>query len=321
MSSFRGYFQTLSWKVLLLAMLPVALLLAFTFGYVIPTLHEVVLNSKKAGIKAVIESTMGILDNQEEEIRAGRRTREMGQSRAKALISTMHFDGSNYIYIQGPGPQVLAHPNGGIVNKPMEALEPSLAKLFRDLDRAGQDSKGGFWEYPFAKPGQKGLYPKITYVKKFEPWGWIMGAGVYLDDMEREFRGIALGITVISLIIAGVTFFASVRMVRAISRSLASAVDMMAELGRGHLGLRLKTERKDEIGVLSRAMDAFADDLQGIVKGLQGIAAGDLSRDFQAHDAQDEIAPALQKATESLRGMSADARVNKLFHYTFFWVQ
>jgi methyl-accepting chemotaxis protein len=295
--------------VLLLAMLPVALLLAFTFAYVIPTLHEAVLNSKKAGVKAVVESTMGILDNQEEEIRAGRRTREMGQMRAKALISTMHFDGGNYIYIQGPGPVVLAHPRAELINQPMEKLEPSLGKLFRDLDQAAQDPKGGFWEYPFSKPGAKGLFPKVTYVKKFQPWGWIMGAGVYLDDMEREFRGIALGITAISLLIAGVTFVASLRMVRAISKALSGAVDMMAELGRGHLGRRLKTERKDEIGVLSRAMDAFADDLQVIVKGLQGLAAGDLARDFQAHDAQDEITPALQQATNALRGMSADAQM------------
>jgi methyl-accepting chemotaxis protein len=94
---------------------------------------------------------------------------------------------------------------------------------------------------------------------------------------------------------------------RSISQPLAKGVDMMNEMSKGHLSSRLKMERKDEIGILARAMDTFTDDLQGMVKGLQAIAAGDLSRDFVAIDAQDEINPALKKATETLRGMSGEA--------------
>jgi len=96
---------------------------------------------------------------------------------------------------------------------------------------------------------------------------------------------------------------------RSISRPLQKGVDMMSEMSKGHLGSRLKMERRDEIGVLARAMDQFTDDLQKLVQGLQAIAAGDLSRDFVAIDGQDEINPALKKATETLRGMSADAQM------------
>lgn len=188
MSKLQSYFKTLSWKVLLLAMLPVLAFLTFTFAYVLPRLHDVFLNTKKASVKAVVDATTGILDNQVDEIRQGRRTQEVGQSRAKALISTMHFDGNNYIYIQGPGPVMLAHPRKDILDRPTDTLEPRLAKLFRDLDRVGQTPEGGYWEYEFTKEGQQGLFPKVTYVKKFQPWNWIVGAGIYIDDMEREFR-------------------------------------------------------------------------------------------------------------------------------------
>ncbi|MBI4913459.1 MAG: MCP four helix bundle domain-containing protein [Acidobacteria bacterium] len=96
---------------------------------------------------------------------------------------------------------------------------------------------------------------------------------------------------------------------RSIARPLAKGVEMMNEMAKGHLGMRLKMDRKDEIGALAKAMDGFTDDLQSVVQGLQQIAAGDLSRDFQAHDAQDEIAPALKKATETLRAMSSEAKM------------
>ena len=303
----RRYFQTLSWKVLLLAMMPVVLLLTLTFGYIVPSLHEVVLNAKKAGVKAVVDSTMGILENQEEEIRAGRRTLAVAQMRAKALLGTMHFDGNNYLFIQGPGPQMLAHPRSDILNKPLDALDPALAKLLLNLDRVGQNPDGGFLHYEFSKPGSKALHPKVTYVKMFKPWGWLIGAGDYLDNLERDFRAMMLGITLFSLLIAGLTFLATVWMVHGIARALSGVIERMGELGRGHLGRRLKSARKDEIGDLARAMDGFTDNLQGIVGGLQEIAKGDLGREWVVSDAKDEIIPALRQVRTNLMALTEDA--------------
>ena len=93
-----------------------------------------------------------------------------------------------------------------------------------------------------------------------------------------------------------------------ITRPLARGVEMMQELGKGHLGLRLRLGRKDEIGQLTAAMDQFADALQGEVVGaLKQVARGDLSAEVKAKDAQDEIAPALSATITSLRGLVAEA--------------
>ena len=70
---------------------------------------------------------------------------------------------------------------------------------------------------------------------------------------------------------------------RSISAPLAQGVHMIQELALGHLGLRLKMNRKDEVGVLAAAMDAFADDLQvNVVGTMKKIAAGDLTTDVTA---------------------------------------
>ncbi|WP_306600142.1 methyl-accepting chemotaxis protein [Geothrix sp. 21YS21S-2] len=94
---------------------------------------------------------------------------------------------------------------------------------------------------------------------------------------------------------------------RSITRPMALGVDMMNEMSKGHLGKRLKMERKDEIGELARAMDGFADNLQGVVGGLAEIAKGDLTRDWTATDAQDEINPALKTVRANLLAMVEDA--------------
>jgi methyl-accepting chemotaxis protein len=93
-----------------------------------------------------------------------------------------------------------------------------------------------------------------------------------------------------------------------ITKPLTQGVTMMQEMAKGHLGMRLKMDRQDEIGMLAGAMDTFAEDLQkNVVSTVIKIGDGDVSTDLKAKDSQDEISPAIQKTTESLRGLIAEA--------------
>ena len=95
---------------------------------------------------------------------------------------------------------------------------------------------------------------------------------------------------------------------RNISVPMTKGVEMMQELGMGHLGRRLQMNRTDEIGVLAQTMDRFADDLQvQVVGSMQKLAAGDVTVEVQAKDSQDEIGVALQTIVASLRGLVAEA--------------
>ena len=60
------------------------------------------------------------------------------------------------------------------------------------MERVAQNPAGGFHAYEFPKPGQPGLFPKQSYVRTFAPWGWTVGTGIYVDDVDRTIRGIAL---------------------------------------------------------------------------------------------------------------------------------
>jgi methyl-accepting chemotaxis protein len=95
-----------------------------------------------------------------------------------------------------------------------------------------------------------------------------------------------------------------------ITRPLGRVVHMLHEMSLGHLGTRLGLNRTDEIGVMARAMDGFARDLQTRVVGtMQKIAAGDLQVDVTSTDAGDEIGPALSTTVASLRGLIAEMRL------------
>ena len=94
---------------------------------------------------------------------------------------------------------------------------------------------------------------------------------------------------------------------KSLTGPLSRTVQMLGELNRGHLGMRLAMTRTDEIGAMARAMDAFADDLRTrVVSTIQKIAAGDLTSDVTIVDGQDEIGPALRTTVASLRGLRAE---------------
>ncbi|HWQ08557.1 MAG TPA: HAMP domain-containing protein, partial [Holophaga sp.] len=128
---------------------------------------------------------------------------------------------------------------------------------------------------------------------------------------ENAARYVAARNTIIIVMSAAalVAILLGVLIARSISTPLQKGLEMMAEMSRGHLGLRLKMARKDEIGELARAMDEFSEDLQvNTVGTLKKIAVGDLSTEVKAKDGQDEISPAMAQATFSLRNMSAEAK-------------
>lgn len=132
------------------------------------------------------------------------------------------------------------------------------------------------------------------------------------ENLEHQGTATFNSASIMSLLIALMAVIISLTLAIVLTRSvtgpLGKAVNMMKELGHGHLGERLKMKRKDEIGQLGATMDQFADDLQNIVIGtMKKIAVGDVSTDVRPKDNQDEIAPALIEMQASIRNMVTEA--------------
>ena len=119
--------------------------------------------------------------------------------------------------------------------------------------------------------------------------------------------------TVVLLSIIG--FVGAIGMGIILTQSIAEPVQRVTknigEIHKGHLGERIRLNRKDEIGLMAEEMDKFSEDLQKYVVGtMKMIADGDLSRELKVRDDKDEIVPALKKTIDTLRALIAES--NKL---------
>ena len=120
----------------------------------------------------------------------------------------------------------------------------------------------------------------------------------------RSARNFLIGVGILALCFG---LAVGIYITRSIRNPLRKTVEMISEMGKGHLGVRLKMDRADEIGVMANEMDRFAENLQNILVGdLNKIADGDISMDVTGMDERDEIGAALKKMIESLRSVLAN---------------
>ena len=260
----------ISGRILLHSMMPIGLFLVVLFTVFLPRLEKSALAAKKAGVRNVVELAMGILENQQAEVQAGRRTQEYAQGRAKELIANLHFDGKNYIWIQAEGPRIVYHPNASLVGKPTDTLEPSLAKLFRDLDRVAANPEGGTWDYQWPKPGQANeLFSKVSYVKRFAPWGWVLGAGVYVDDVDREVRGTFLWMLAGTLAVSLVVLLLSLKFAAQITRPVNA---LALGLKNSDLSRSIPVEAQDEVGEAAMAFNDYNAGMRATVLEVGELA-------------------------------------------------
>ncbi|MCK9580096.1 MAG: methyl-accepting chemotaxis protein [Methanoregula sp.] len=133
-------------------------------------------------------------------------------------------------------------------------------------------------------------------------------------DLNNATNAAAASASLVMLIATIVAVIVGLGIALYLSKSITAPIDQVAsnlkELSKGHLGNRMKMNRKDEIGEMAETMDKFSDNLQGDVVGaMKMIADGDLSMEVKVADAQDEIGPALRTTIESLRLLVTEANM------------
>lgn len=119
---------------------------------------------------------------------SGKFTREEAQDLAKTSISRLRYDKAEYFWINDMTPKVVMHPiKPELDGKDVSDLkDPNGFALFKGfVDKVRADG-AGFVRYQWPKPGMDKPVDKISYVKGFEPWGWVVGSGIYVDDLIAQ---------------------------------------------------------------------------------------------------------------------------------------
>ena len=136
--------------------------------------------------KHVVEAAWGVLNHYGHLAQSGAMTVSEAQRAARETLRQSRYDGTNYVWINDLHPTMIMHPaNPALEGQDLsDYRDPTGFALFVAATRIAQNRGEGVLRYKWPKPGQKEPAPKISYVKLYAPWGWVVGTGIYVDSVE-----------------------------------------------------------------------------------------------------------------------------------------
>ena len=258
----------------------VVLLFLLVIGWLLLQLRGNLYEARRHEIRNIVESGWHILEFHAQQVDSGNFSPQEARQRALQVIRSQRFDAGNYFWLSDLKGTMIMHPLESELEGQdlIHYLDPSGKPLFKEMVEVVGKNGEGFVEYLWSRPDGSEPEAKVSFVKEFPAWEWIIGAGYYVGDIDREVIRITVLVhTVIAAVIIGALLLVTY-MARSISVPLARAVVMIEALERGFLGHRLRLDQRDEIGRLGKAMDAFADNLQHeILSAFDHLARGDFS--------------------------------------------
>ena len=223
------FFGGLSARINLLGV-SVVICFVMLLAFMYPKFREKMYDSRYVKTRSVVETAYGVIAHFEarsnQHAGPGRMSQRQAKQMAMETIRHLRYEGKEYFWIND-SEHILMHPyKPELEGSEMSEFRDSNGKIFfLDMVNVCKTRGAGFVDYYWPKPGASTPSPKISYVKLFPEWGWILGSGIYVDDVEKEISDIAgmVGMAVF-LITAAALFFS-----RILSRSIARPVIRVAE--------------------------------------------------------------------------------------------
>ncbi|TMO70394.1 methyl-accepting chemotaxis protein [Pseudoalteromonas aurantia] len=185
---------------------------------------------------------------------------------ALTAIKGLKYDGDNYFWVNDFNPTMIMHPLKPQLdgNSLVNSKDPDGTRLFVEMVNVVKKQGEGFVPYKWPKPGAQTPVDKISFVKGFTPWQWIIGSGVYLDTIDAAFSELRwlmiIDVVVIIIILAVLSSVIS----NSVLHPIRLAADMMKDIsqGQGDLTQQLDEHGNDEISRLSRYFNSYTEKMR-----------------------------------------------------------
>ncbi|MCK2095849.1 methyl-accepting chemotaxis protein [Thauera aromatica] len=281
--------------------------------------RKLLIESRQQGVEDVVALARSMV----KQVAAGTADPEVAKETAKALLRSMRFDDNNYVFVFDHAGTMLVQPavprQEG--TRMIDATDPNGKPLIRDMIDIARNG-GGHYQYAWPHPGTGKQEPKYSYVANLPEWGWVIGAGVYVTEIDAAMATIEqaaqenLRATLIRLFfiasalllpITAITVLVTRRIARQV-RDTATAMEKIAHEvaeGRGDLTRRLRITSSDEIGELATQFNGFLARIQATLIEVRQSATDVYQASTEIAQSSEELASRTDQAAASLQQTSS----------------
>ncbi len=300
-------------------------------GYSVIELRDHILEEKKLAIRAIIESGMGVIQEQYDLAKAGKVPEAEAQRRAMDNLRKSRFNnGADYLFIYDLNGVNLMHGS-----KPeregksfLDSKDPNGKQYIKEWIELLKRDGAAYIDYLFPKAGSTQPIPKLSYAKMFQPWGWWMGTGVYVEDVERDFRAAAGKALAFLLVIGTVLGVLGWNLNRSVQHQIggepAEAAAQAEGFANGDLSRRIVSSDGRPgslLATLARMQEKLADIVRDVRASTEllarqssdlSVSAGEISQAAQRQaESSAATAAAVEELTVSINEVSEIARTTE----------
>ncbi len=185
---------------------------------------------------------------------------ETARRNAAARIGALRFGNGDYFWINDLVPRMVKHPIKPELDGTdlREIKDPTGKRLFVEFAETVKRQREGFVDYQWPKPGLDTPQPKLSFVTGFQPWNWVIGTGVYIDDLQAQLWERARSVIIVAAAIVLSIGLITLLLARRVSASLATMTGALNRLSGGDFDMKLPgLERSDELGDMARSIERF----------------------------------------------------------------
>jgi methyl-accepting chemotaxis protein len=290
-------------KIMIIPIISLLLTVAGTELVILPRFESWLLEQEKLKVSNVVEIAFQQISDTARYSEEHHIPLAEAQKEVMSKIKQLRYGGNEYFWLNDLTPRMVMHPtNPQLDGTDLTNYKDANGKLlFRAFVNICREKGEGFVSYMWPKPGETKPSPKISYVKLYKPWGWIIGSGLYVDAFKSRLEVLHGTILGAALLLSLVLILLAWSIGRGVKRSIDEGCMFAKEIASGDLTRNLVITRIDEIGVLGSSLNAMANDLRSMI-GRITVTAGDLAA------TSTEIAHASHVMVSSAEQQSADVR-------------
>lgn len=236
-------------KIITLTISVAVLIMSTGLFFTVKNLKSNLLAANKKEIEQITEMVINILEGYQQEVESGIMTLQDAQKTAIKRVSSIKYDGTNYVWINTYDGEMIAHPK--LKGNTMDLEDKTGFKFLEKGITEAKDKGSAIVNYTWTKPDQDSskLYPKLSYFRAFPQWKWVIATGIYIDDVNKTVMDTFLQILLINLL---VVFIVVIAVIMTIVKEIVTSMDKITkELG----------ESSGEVSEASSQLDAASEKL------------------------------------------------------------
>ena len=240
-----------------------ALVMVALTGWLVWLNYQTEIHGRQAAVRQNVETAAAVLQWAHTLETQGTLSQAQAQAMAVQALKVARYAGQEYFWINDMTPRMVMHPiKPELDGKDLSGIkDPTGNALFLRFVETVRERQAGFVSYQWPKPGSAQPVEKLSYVAGFAPWGWVIGSGVYMDDVRADFllrlREVGVAIAA-ALALTGLVLHL---VYASITRGLAKAARVAQAIARGDVSLDIELVGSDEIGDLIAEMKRMSDQL------------------------------------------------------------